>query len=59
MTNIEKWCLEHKVIYYPDLTPCEIIGIQGHCDICPYRIIDENECKLRCNVWGEKEATDD
>ena len=59
MTNIEKWCLDNCVLHYPDIAPCEMIGMQGYCDICPYHFIDENECSDECNAWGIKEATDD
>ena len=59
MTNIEKWCKEHDIKPNNDLKPCGTIGVNGHCDICPWHFMDEFECSDECNAWGEKEATDD
>ena len=58
MTNIEKWCQDNGIEFLEKLPPCEIIWLQVHCDICPYRFMDDNECTSLCNAWGEKEATD-
>ena len=55
MTNIEKWCQEHKVKVCKFLSPCLIIGEAWYCDICPYHFMDEHECTSLCNAWGKKE----
>ena len=56
MTLIEKFCEEHGISYPQSMTPCDIIGESGMCSICPYRWLDENECRDMCNSEMEKEA---